>query len=291
MRADQAVTVGTRRLTRGAPVPHFDGTPRFALLTVNFSTTRYLKLMLLTLAEQRDLSPVARIVIVDHRSRDGGLPFLRELARRVERVHLVERGRLASHARGMRRAVRAVGRSETGVPFNRRANLLLFCDPDVIFLNADTVSDLATAVVQRDAALAGEFRGEYPDVDVQASLLTVRSDCSSRPDVMPIVHHGSPTRWMQRSIGRAGLPVVNFPSYRSRYVLHRGRSAVEASRELAPLHAYATVEYRQPHFMGVPDGPRLWAETEARFTHLLDSRADASLLVVLSDRLAALGEA
>src|SRR5262249_37178882 len=82
-RVDQAWALGRSTPDRTASVPPFDGDPRFALLTVNFSTTRYLKLMLLTLTDQDALSRVQRIIVVDNRSRDGGLPFLRALARRV----------------------------------------------------------------------------------------------------------------------------------------------------------------------------------------------------------------
>jgi hypothetical protein len=48
-RVDQAWTMARSRLEHARPVVPFDGDPRFAVLTVNFSTTRYLKLMLLTL--------------------------------------------------------------------------------------------------------------------------------------------------------------------------------------------------------------------------------------------------
>ena len=40
--------------------------PRWALCTVNFSTTRYLKLLLLTLSEQHRLDLLCRIVIADN---------------------------------------------------------------------------------------------------------------------------------------------------------------------------------------------------------------------------------
>jgi hypothetical protein len=67
---DQAWTLARSKLERKDPVAPFDGDPRFALLTVNFSTTRYLKLMLLTLTDQNALSRVHPIVVVHNRSRD-----------------------------------------------------------------------------------------------------------------------------------------------------------------------------------------------------------------------------
>jgi GT2 family glycosyltransferase len=64
----------------------FNGEPRFALITVNYSTTRYLKLMLLTLTEQSSLQLLTNIVLIDNNSRDGGQRFLRKLAERTNRI-------------------------------------------------------------------------------------------------------------------------------------------------------------------------------------------------------------
>jgi hypothetical protein len=285
-RGDQVWTLARSKLQRNEPVAPFDGDPRFALLTVNFSTTRYLKLMLLTLADQSALSRVQRIVIVDNRSRDGGIRFLRALARRVDRVHLTEHRHFLNHARGMRSCVRTLDRVKAKDPGGAPVNLLLFCDPDVVFVNPATVLDLGTAVVDDDAAFVGELRRPPPDLDVQASFFVVRRDVYERPDVMPFVNHGSPALWMQRSIWQAGLPVVDFPSNHGGYVLHRGRSAVAAAHEHFPRHSYATADARYPHFMGVRDGPRVWARIEDRFADLLRPDAEPRLLAFLAERLA-----
>src|SRR5262249_28249265 len=189
------------------------------------------KLMLLTLTEQDALSRVHRIVIVDNRSRDGGVPFLRALARRVGRVDLTEHRHFLNHARGMRSCVATLDRIDRGEPAVPPANLLLFCDPDVVFLNPATLRDLGDAVVEENAAFAGELRRPPPDLDVQASFFVVQRDTYQRGDIVPLVNHGSPALWMQRSIWRAGLPVVDFPSNYGGYILHRGRSAVEAAHE------------------------------------------------------------
>jgi hypothetical protein len=287
-RVDQAWTLARSRLEHTRPVAPFDGDARFALLTVNFSTTRYLKLMLLTLTGQSALACVRRIIIVDNRSRDGGVPFLRALARRVDRVHLAEHRHFLNHARGMRSCVRTLGRVEAEAPAVMPANLLLFCDPDVVFVNPDALLDLGTAMVEHDAAFAGELRREPPDLDAQASFFVVRRDIFARADVAPLVNHGSPALWMQRSIGRAGLPVVNFPSNHGGYILHRGRSAVAAAHEFFPRHSYSTADTHHAHFMGVRDGPRVWAETEDRFAELLRPEAEAPLLNYLAERLTVL---
>jgi hypothetical protein len=284
-RLDQAWALARSKLERSEPVASFDSDPRFALLTVNFSTTHYLKLMLVTLTDQDALNRVHRIVIVDNGSRDGGVPFLRALASRVDRVHLTEHRHFLNHARGMRSCVRTLDRLEAQDP-GVQSNLLLFCDPDVVFLNPATLRDLGDAVADDDAAFVGELRRPPPDLDAQASFFVVRRDVYERPDVVPFVNHGSPALWMQRSIWEARLPVVDFPSNQGGYILHRGRTAVAAAHELFPQHSYSTAAARHPHFMGVHDGPRVWARIEDRFADLLGPQAEKRLLAFLAERLA-----
>ena len=185
---------------------NFDGDPRLALIAVNFSTTCYLKLMLLTLCEQRDLHRVHRIVIVDNDSRDEGKPFLRRLAACVQRLHLVENHFFPTHAQGLRNGAAFLNQYEASGSTSRPCNLFLFCDTDVIFLNPRTLTDLTAALAEPKAALAGELRRElFPSPEAQASFFLLRRDCYARPDVAPFVHHGAPTYWMQRSLWRAQL--------------------------------------------------------------------------------------
>lgn len=96
---------------------------------------------------------------------------------------------------------------------------------------------MAKVFVEEGAALAGELRKHlYPYPEAQASFVAVRRDCYSRKDIVPWVNHGSPAYWMQRSIWRAELPVVNFPSNHGKYILHRGRSGVAAARLFSLIH-------------------------------------------------------
>ena len=288
-RADQAWAVLAKRVFRRRHVGSFDGDPRFALLIVNFSTTHYLKLLLLTLGEQHELEFVHRIVIADNDSRDGGQAFLRALSARVARVELVQHRRFLNHARGMRGALRALDRVEAHVPEAERTNLLLFCDTDVVFRNPETLFDLAAATVANDAALVGELRKVYEYPDVQASFFVVRRDSYERPDVPPWMNHGAPAYALQRGIWRAGLTVVDFPTNQGGYVLHRGRAGVVAAHDYVPRHSYATVANSMPHFMGVPGGAEIWAAIEARYADLLERQSEARLLDVLADRFSGLG--
>lgn len=291
MLADQTWTLGRWKLGPKSVVPAFDGDPRFALVTVNFSTTHYLKLMLITLAEQAEIGRVHRLIVVDNDSRDGGLPFLRELTRRVERAHLLENRRFPTHARGLRLGMRHLSHVERRMPVDARANVVLACDTDVIFRNPRTIQELSAVFAQEDAAFAGELRRDlYPYPEAQASFFAVRRDCYARPDVAPIVHHGAPAYWMQRSLWRAGLHLHDFPSNRGGYILHRGRAGVEAARTYRRGDPHATAATRDPHYMGVPDGAIVWNRLEARYAWLLQTNREDALLALLSDRFSALGE-
>lgn len=280
-RVDQAWAVTAHRLRPGPTPPPVPGGPRVGIVSVNASTTRYLKLMLLTLARQDALDLVTEIVVVDHGSRDGGRPFLRRLARAVPRIRLVEHRWFLNHARGMRAGERVLDPS---------ADVVLFCDPDVVWRNPAALGDLVGAMTDHDAAIAGEPRRAFSSQpracpDVQASFLAVRRDVLHRRDIRPPVNHGSPTLWLQQDVVRAGLGVAAFPSNHGGYVLHRGRTAVAAAHEFAPRRSYATAPTRFPHYMGVPNGAEIWAEIEARFAHLLAPEAEPALLDALADRL------
>jgi hypothetical protein len=79
--------------------------------------------------------------------------------------------------------------------------------------------------------------------------------------------------------------VVQFPSNHGGYILHRGRTAVAATRDYTPRRSYATAATRSPHYMGVPDGAAIWAEIEQRHAGLLEPDAETRLLDVLGERL------
>lgn len=256
----------------------------FGILTVNFSTTRYLKLMLLTLAEQDAPQLIRRIVIADNGSQDGGAPFLRELSSRIPQISLVEHRHFLNHARGLRGAAARLDRNERSLPACDQSNVLLFCDSDIVFRSPDALRELATAVATDGAALVGELRKfhEYPDI--QASFFAVRRDVYDSVRIAPLVNHGSPAYWLQRSIWQADLPVVDFPSNQGGFVLHRGRTAVAAARRFRPRHSYATAEHAQPHFMNVVDGAESWEWIESRFAHLLEPSAESQLVELLRHR-------
>jgi hypothetical protein len=290
MAVDRAIATSWKRIGPSHVSVPLDDDPRFALITVNFSTTRYLKLMLLTLTEQAHLGLLHRIVVVDNGSRDGGPAFLDSLAERVERLHVVHRRHWLGHGPGMRAGVRALDRIDSGT--DRAANLLLFCDTDVVFRSPDALMALAGTSLSGDPAVFGEVRtGANERPDIQASFFVVRRDAYARRDVSPLVHDGAPAYRLQQAIVGAGLSMTNVPTNHGGLILHRGRAGVEAAGRYRPRHHYAAVRNDQPHFMGVPGGAEIWSEVESRHAELLDVDAEEALLDVLSERFEALGTA
>ncbi len=286
MIVDQAVVRVAHRIAPPRNAVPFDGQVRFALLTVNFSTTRYLKLMLLTLIEQEELTRLSRIVIVDNDSRDGGRRFLRRLSAQVDKVALVENDFFPSHARGMRLGVDWLRRNDTGDPMNERSNVLLFCDTDVVFRRSDTLRAVAARFSENGAGFVGELRhGIYPIPEAQASFIAVRRDIYDRPDVTPMVHHGAPAYPMQESLHQNGVEVSDFPSNFGGYILHRGRTGVAATRTYRPFDAHATARTHNPHFMGVPGGAAIFEAFERKYSHLLSPESEAQLIAQLRERL------
>lgn len=281
-RLDQAATLAHRSLRPPPKIAPFDGAPKFALVTVNYSTLRWLKLMLLTLSEQNALALVTDIVIVDNASRDGSQDFLRQLAARVPGIQLVENRYFLNHARGMRLGFKALNNGASA------SNVVLSIDTDVIFLRQDALQALASEFRQ-GAALAGEIRhGIYDVPEAQASFVATRRDVMARRDIMPWVNHGAPSYWMQKSIRKAGLPISDFRSNEDGYALHRGRAGVAAAKAFRPGGSYGSVANDAPHFMGVPRGDEIWREVEAKWEKWLTPDTQGECTDWLAQRFVAL---
>lgn len=282
-KSDQVWALSRKRLTPHHMIEPFKPPCRFSLITVNFSTTHYLKLMLATLAEQTSLKYLANIVIIDNGSRDGGVDFLTQLSDRIDSIHLVKNRFNTTHARGLRLGIDYLSRLEE--KGNDAGNAFLICDTDIVFRNPNTIEDLAT-LIEDDAAFIGELRhGFYPYPEAQASFFAMPRSVYHRDDIAPIVHHGAPTYFMQRSIWRAGLKIVDFPSNHGGYILHKGRSGVAAASEFYPLSQYATALNKQPHFMGVPNGHTVWEGIEKQYKNLVHSGNESVLIQNLENVL------
>lgn len=290
-RADQLATVAWHRYGPPVRVAPFDDDPRLALVTVNFSTTRYLKLMLCTLGGQSARWFVQHLVVVDNASRDGGPEFLRALEARVPRLHLVERRHFLSHAQGMRAGFRALARIEHAEPMVDRTNVVVGSDTDIVFRDDDALLGMMAKFVQLGGVFLGEARlppsSPYPDMG--SSFFAFRRDVAARRDIHPLVNHGSPTYDMQVSMVRAGLTLVDFPLHKGGHLLHRGRSGAAAAGTYHPRHSYSRVTTTYPHYMGLSEGPRLWAAIEDRWAPLLEPAAEPRLIAHLAERFADFG--
>ena len=174
-RLDQIFSVIQKKIFPATKIPDFDGDCRFALLTVNFSTTHFLKLMLLTLCQQNDLHKINRIVIVDNESRDGGLDFLRNLSKSISGIELVENRWIRTHARGLRKGIYYLNKLESSLERQLQSNVLMICDTDIIFRNPNTITELAEIFNSKNYAFAGELRySSNICPQAQASFLCLR---------------------------------------------------------------------------------------------------------------------
>lgn len=283
-RLDQGFALLSHRLRPALRVT-WHGKVRFALLTVNYDTTRYLKLMLLTLGELDHLDLLDRLVIVDQNSRDGGQSFLAGLAQRCSRCSVVHRRWWLHHAPGMRAAIGSLDDEDRSREKDQMPTVLLHVDPDVIFRDKGTLQALAACFDEPDVAFAGELRTHlFPLPEAQASFLAVRRDWAARPDISPWVHHGSPAWWQQRDCWDTGARGADFPSNRAGYALHRGRTAVASAGLHRPWSAYASVREADAHFMGVAGGRRAWFDTEQRWAEWLAPERENALIERLAER-------
>jgi len=279
-RVDQLLAIIYKQF-KTKPCKKFDGNARFSLITVNFSTTYYLKLMLLTLCEQNNLDKISKVIIVHNKSKDGGVDFLHNLSHSIERIKLVKNNYICTHARGVRVGIDYLDKVE--VDTGKKSNVLMVCDTDIIFRNKNTLNELSTIFESSDAVFAGELRySKKACPQAQASFLCVRRDVYARKDIKPFVNHGSPAYWMQKSLWDTGLKLHDFHSNFGGYILHRGRTGVAAASKHYPLSSFAKTANNKAHYMGVENGEQIWFDTEKRFSKLLKKENETDLINLLS---------
>ena len=275
--ADQLYAIAEKKLTSRYDADDFDGDARFALITVNYSTCYYLKLMLITLCQQDNLDKLNRILIVDNNSKDGSLPFLQNLEKKIGKVHVLQNTFFCHHARGLRLGIKALSTIEKHEKL--KSTLILACDTDIIFRNTKTLTELASVFENKKASFAGELRySQSVCPQAQASFLCFTRESYAQKTTSPLVYHGSPAFWMQRSLWKKGAYLHDFPSNFGGYILHRGRSGVAAAGKYNPLSSFATVTNAQAHYMGVENGESLWQDCEKKYSHLLTKEKENELI-------------
>lgn len=285
-RLDQIFSVIQKKIFPVAKIPDFDGDCRFALLTVNFSTTHFLKLMLLTLCQQNNRQKITRIVIVDNDSKDGGLDFLRNLSKSIFRIELVENRWIRTHARGLRKGIYYLNKLESSLEKQLQSNVLMICDTDIIFRNPNTITELAEIFNSKKYAFAGELRySSNICPQAQASFLCLRRDVYKRKEISPIVNHGSPAYPMQKSLWENKYQLYDFRSNSGGYILHRGRSGVAAAGKHYSTSSYSSEKNNKPHFMAVENGEQIWKDAENQFAELLLPENESELIKYLKNKL------
>ncbi len=254
--------VGWSKLGAASHCEAFDGRLRVALLSVSFNTRELTKLMLLSLADQPWAQQLGRVVIVDNGSQDGSPDLLDQLARST-RIECVHNTGPSSHGFGLRRAVSWIEQTEAGWPSERRSNVYLVADTDIIFLRADTLSACSQALSASDVGALGELQFDLGEPYAHPCCLFVRRDALADPRVWPFVDHGAPALWLERSLRCAGRIVLDFPLRSQDHIVHRGRASIAAVNALGLSSPYANVRH-DAHFHGNPRGAELWAALEER---------------------------
>lgn len=169
----------------------------------------------------------------------------------------------------------------------RPANILLFCDTDVVFRNPGTLRAVADRFQNGEVAFVGELRrGLFPWPEAQASFLAVRRDWAERRSTAPWVDHGSPAYWLQKTIWQQGGKGDDFPSNHGGYILHRGRSGVAAAQTYLRRHHLRHVPYNNAHFMGVPGGQQMWQQIDDHWSHLLEDERTTAAAEAIAEALA-----
>ncbi len=275
--------VCSSKLAGASPAEPFDGEARVALLCVSFNTRELSKLMLLTLADQPWAARLSRLVVVDNSSSDGSRQLLAELAR-ASRVELVDNRGPTSHGYGLRLGTDYILQSEARLPRERRSNVLLVVDSDVVFLRADTLDAVTSALAAPRAGALGELQFDLGEPYAHPCCLFVRVDALADPRVWPFVDHGAPALWLQRSLRCAGRQVVDFPLRSEEHVVHRGRASIAAVNRLGLRDPYQNVR-DDAHFHGNPRGAELWSQLETRHIGRLKTAGDPAFLAYVSERL------
>lgn len=276
--------VAASKLGSTQPIPGLVGEARVSLLSVSFNTRELTKLMLLSLADQAWAAELQRIVLVDNRSQDGSAAWLNGLSR-ATRVEVFHNSGPTSHGFGLRYAVEALAESEAQLPLERRTNLLLVVDTDIVFLRPDTLELCCRELMAHEGAGAlGELQFDLGEPYAHPCCLFVRNDAFSDARVWPFVDHGAPALWLQRSLRCSQRTILDFPLRSENHIVHRGRGSIAAVNRLGLDDVYANVR-NDAHFHGNPRGAALWAEVEARHAGRLGAENDAACADYLAARL------
>jgi len=284
---DQALILVSQRVVPKPATTPFDGAARVSVVTVSFNTLRLTKLMLLTLADCWLHAQPRKLVVVDNGSTDGSREFLRRLSVSSPILHVIENRGQSSHAHGLRCGIRHIESIEREISVTQRTNVFLIVDSDVIFLSSDLFPRIIEVLIRQDAALVGQLQYDVGEPYAHPCCMLLRRDCYGDKRVLPFVNHGAPALWLQRSMRKAGMKIVDFPVLEESFIVHRGRGTIDAIPSHARFHSCATAPYHGAHYHGNANGEQLWYATESRFDALLKPACEEDAIRFINSRLLA----
>lgn len=280
--ADQFL-IAASRLSATPPLinPYDNSNPRVSLITVNYNTLELAKLMLLTFSELiSGTTKVQHVVVVDNGSKDGSLNFFQKFTD-SSIVKCVRNKGLSNHASGLRFGINHIANIELKTDVNKRTNLYLIVDSDIIFLK-NPLPTMINQINEQEAGLIGEIQYDVGEPYAHPSCFLLRRDCYEDPRIWPFVNHGAPALWLQQSMKKAGMDIIDFPVRSDDYILHRGRGAAAGIRTYSPRHSYATID-GEAHFHGNPDGKKYWDSTINRLnSYLLQTKESEAVRYIES---------
>jgi len=239
--------------------PSAGGTPNegTAVVTVNHNTCQLISFLVFSLCRVLPPGQVREIVVVDNKSTDDSLAFLRAL-HDAGVVSLVRSRVSPYHGPGLNRGLSFVARRQ------RRDHIrfVWVLDSDAIVLRHDTLTHAQEVMGHSAAALLGQD-GHVASLMIDPAQVWQRS-------VPPFRRHGEPANAMRRSLRDRRAILADFPFFESEYVLHLGTGTLQqvAARgeRRNPLFAWA-LENRTHHYHGSPRG----AERLAVFRQWFDA--------------------
>lgn len=282
-RTDQAEVAFVRTLSRRRKQSIQRGhSTSSSLIVVNFNTLDHLKLMLATLAEKGSDWNLNNIVIVDNGSTDGSWDFLKLLSSRT-RIYCVRNSGRTSHASGLRFGIKAskqiCDNSQSG-PEN-----YFVIDADILFLRNDLLSRMVQMLNGEQAAVVGELQYDVGEPYAHPSCMLLHGDSYQDPRVWPFVDHGAPALWLQRSMRRIGMRIVDFPIKKDEYIVHVGRGSLAGIKAFAHRSPYASARVTDPHFHGNPNGEKLWVSKKIQFQDMLSPGSESKLIDYVKEAL------
>ncbi len=206
---------------------------------------------------------VVRVVVVDNGSTDGTLDLLDAL-RDAGLISVRINRRQEGHGVALNQGIELLRREQLAAKPGEGLDYLWMLDSDALVLRPDVLDCVLPRMQADGACLAGEYlpREMLPEIDGYAhpSSLLIRPSALWRRPIVPFDRSGAPALRLQQRMQRLGWMRLDFPFMAGGYVLHVGRSTLQAvwrdQEQRHSMFAWAS-ENSQPHYHGHPRGPAM----------------------------------